>query len=80
MLALFTSVCASNQMTRNFLPAWRQCLATALIDPIVAQIDRLWTVNPRVSPLDCAPALALLGEIRALPPAQRKPAQRRLFD
>lgn len=65
---------------RHVVALDREVLQRTLGRAGVAQIDRLWTVNPRVSPLDCAPALALLGEIRALPPAQRKPAQRRLFD
>ena len=31
------SECASSHRTRSFLPAWRQCLATAVIEPIARQ-------------------------------------------
>lgn len=42
-------------------------------------LDRLAAANERQA-LDCAPAIRLIEEVRALQPAQRKPAQRRLFD
>jgi hypothetical protein len=43
-------------------------------------LDRLAPDGARNTPLDCKPAIELITELRGLQPAQRKPAQRRLFD
>lgn len=45
----------------------------------LALLDRLGGRSERAA-LDCAPAVRLIEEVRGLQPAQRKPAQRRLFD